>query len=50
MMNYLVTILSPFYQCEKAFGGVNLEQIEKKKRSDLLTSDIMMPRMDGFLH
>ena len=48
MMNYLVTILSPFYQCEKAFDGVEALERLKKETFHLITSDIMMPRMDGF--
>ncbi|MGV6828075.1 MAG: hybrid sensor histidine kinase/response regulator transcription factor [Flavobacteriales bacterium] len=48
MASYLEEILSNNYQCDKAFDG--LEALEKIKTGsyDLITSDIMMPRIDGF--
>lgn len=48
MARFLEDILAPNYDCHLAFDGVEaLEQL-KKSRFDLITSDIMMPRMDGF--
>lgn len=48
MSNYLIEILSDKYHCTPAFDG--LEALEKLKthKFDLITSDIMMPNMDGF--
>jgi signal transduction histidine kinase/DNA-binding response OmpR family regulator len=48
MNHYLVEILSKNYDCSVAFDG--LEALEKVKTSkfDLITSDIMMPNLDGF--
>lgn len=48
MNNYLVEILAKNYHCSTAFDG--LEAIEKMKDTnfDLITSDIMMPNLDGF--
>jgi len=48
MCNYLVEILSPNYKCTTAFDGMEaLAKIEKES-FDLITSDIMMPKLDGF--
>lgn len=48
MASYLEEILSENYVCDKAFDGI--EALEKIKSStyDLITSDIMMPKLDGF--
>jgi len=48
MNNYLVEVLSEKYYCSTAFDG--LEALEKVKTTDfdLITSDIMMPIIDGF--
>ncbi len=48
MNNYLIEILSDKYHCTPAFDG--LEAIDKLKTQqfDLITSDIMMPNIDGF--
>ncbi len=48
MNNYLVEILSDTYQCTQAFNGLEALEILKKHNFDLITSDIMMPNMDGF--
>ena len=48
MAQFLQEILSPHYHCTIAFDGMEaLERIEKE-HFDLITSDIMMPRLDGF--
>lgn len=48
MNNFLVEILQKKYHCTTAFNGE--EAIEKLKTThfDLITSDIMMPKVDGF--
>ncbi len=48
MVNYLVEILSPMHQCEVAFDGEEALQKINSENFDLITSDIMMPKMDGF--
>jgi len=48
MSQYLLTSLSKNYQCTVAFDGKEaLEKLEKES-FDLITSDVMMPNMDGF--
>lgn len=48
MVNYLEEILSPMHQCEVAFDGEEALQKINSTNFDLITSDIMMPKMDGF--
>jgi len=48
MCTYIVEILSGKYNCSTAFDGEEaLSKIEKQS-FDLITSDIMMPKLDGF--
>lgn len=46
--NYLMELLGPIYMLETANNGI--EGIEKVKhiKTDLIISDVMMPKMDGF--
>jgi len=48
MQDYLLQIMSPFYSCTVANDGLDALQKLKERNFDLITSDIMMPRMDGF--
>ncbi|QIE58785.1 response regulator [Rasiella rasia] len=48
MASYLEEILSPQYHCTLAFDGAEALQKVKGETFDLITSDIMMPQMDGF--
>jgi len=48
MSNYLEKIMSPFYHCETAQDGMEALKKIQKEKYDLITSDVMMPRMDGF--
>lgn len=45
---FLKEILSKNYNCTIAFDGKEALEILKKELFDLITSDIMMPKMDGF--
>jgi signal transduction histidine kinase/CheY-like chemotaxis protein len=48
MGKYLVQILSTHYQCVLATDGEEAIQQLKRSRFDCITSDVMMPNMDGF--
>jgi len=48
MASYLEEILSKKYACEKAFDGQQALDKIKTNSYDLITSDIMMPKLDGF--
>ncbi len=48
MASYLEEILSEKYDCEKAFDGQQALDKMNANSYDLITSDIMMPRLDGF--
>ncbi len=47
MSAYLSDLLCPFFNCYKAFDGEEALKILKAQKIDLITSDIMMPKMDG---
>ncbi len=48
MCNYIVEILKDIYHCDIAFDGMEALEKVKSNSYDLITSDIMMPRLDGF--
>jgi len=48
MSNYLKEILSPFYNCTFAFDGLEAINLAKKQTFNLVASDIMMPKVDGY--
>lgn len=48
MSRFLVRILSPHYHCTTARDGLVALQKLEQERFDLITSDVMMPKMDGF--
>ncbi|NRB64864.1 MAG: response regulator [Saprospiraceae bacterium] len=48
MSRYLVEILSPNYQCTTANDGQEAIKQLKLYSFDCITSDVMMPNMDGF--
>jgi len=48
MCNYIVEILSEKYDCTTAFNGVEALAKIESQTFDLITSDIMMPKLDGF--
>ena len=48
MANYISSILSDFYHCTLAKNGHEAIQMIQKQPFDLISSDIMMPKMDGF--
>ncbi len=48
MSNFLVKILSPHYECQTAFDGLEALRFMDETGFDLITSDVMMPEMDGF--
>jgi len=48
MSNYLKEILTPFYNCTFAFNGLEGVNLAKEKIFDLVASDVMMPKVDGY--
>lgn len=48
MSNYLKSILEKDYDCTVAFNGQEALDILQSQSFDLITSDIMMPKLDGF--
>lgn len=48
MIQFLKDILSPYYQCTLALDGLKALELAKSESFDLITSDVMMPNMDGF--
>lgn len=48
MSRFLVKILSPYYACTTAQDGIEALEKLNQESFDLIISDVMMPRMDGF--
>ncbi len=48
MRNYLHSILAPHYRISIAKDGLEALEVVEKNPPDLILSDVMMPRLDGF--
>jgi len=48
MSNYIKQILSKYYHCSFAIDGYEAIKMVQKEKFALISSDVMMPRMDGF--
>ncbi len=48
MSDFLTRMLSPNYNCHIAYNGLEALQKLARESYDLITSDVMMPEMDGF--
>jgi PAS domain S-box-containing protein len=48
MRNYVRELLSPLYTVEAVADGKQALEAAKRKLPDLILSDVMMPRLDGF--
>lgn len=48
LVNYLKEILTPHFNCDNAYNGIEALSKVKGKPYDLILSDLMMPKMDGF--
>jgi signal transduction histidine kinase/DNA-binding response OmpR family regulator len=48
MLSFLKQILSPHFICSAAVDGVEALRLIQTESFDLVLSDVMMPRMDGF--
>jgi signal transduction histidine kinase/DNA-binding response OmpR family regulator len=48
MSNYIKQILSDYYKCSFAIDGFEAIKMIQKEKFDLISSDVMMPRMNGF--
>ena len=48
MQEYIQSILSPFHQCIVANDGQQGVQMAEEILPDIIISDVMMPKMDGF--
>jgi len=48
MRDYVRDLLSPYYAVESATDGEQALAAARRARPDLILSDIMMPRLDGF--
>ncbi len=48
MANYLRSLLSDYYDCSVTHNGRQAMEMLNRKAFDLISSDVMMPEMDGF--
>ena len=48
MSKYLVSLFEKDFECKVAYNGEQAMEILKSQSIDMITSDIMMPGMDGF--
>ena len=48
LRKYVKDILSPYYQCFEAENGEKGLELAENEDIDLILSDVMMPKMDGF--
>jgi len=48
MRGYMIELLSPYYAVEAFADGVEAFNAALRVRPDLILSDVMMPRLDGF--
>jgi signal transduction histidine kinase len=48
LRTYVSTLLAPFYQVLTAVDGQEALELIEEQRPDIVISDIMMPRLDGF--
>lgn len=48
MSKYLKEILSHYYDCDVAFNGMEALQKVQQHTYEIITSDVMMPNMDGY--
>jgi PAS domain S-box-containing protein len=48
MRDYLQRLLSPYWQVATAIDGLEALEAIAQRRPDLIVSDVMMPRLDGF--
>jgi signal transduction histidine kinase/DNA-binding NarL/FixJ family response regulator len=48
MRSYLERLLSPFWEVLAAGDGVQALELARAQQPDLLLTDVMMPRLDGF--
>ncbi|WP_247234608.1 ATP-binding protein [Telluribacter sp. SYSU D00476] len=48
MRSYLKRVLGPYWKVTTAKDGLEALELVKQAKPDLVVSDIMMPRMDGF--
>ncbi|MBB3256686.1 PAS domain S-box-containing protein [Paraburkholderia bannensis] len=48
MRAYVGTLLASAYQVDLAADGVQALDVARRERPDLIVSDVMMPRLDGF--
>jgi DNA-binding response OmpR family regulator len=48
MREYISSILDPYYECSFASDGYECLKMIQRETFDIISSDVMMPRMDGF--